>query len=139
VAEETLRLRVRTPQGVVFEEDVTSLRVPTDTGQVGLRPRSEAAALVVEPGLALAASRAGLRFIATAGGLLRCDGVEAILLTPLAVVGESAESIRAGLEEALEIPRADLELRAALQRLETGILQELRGGTSAAGGGGALG
>ena len=136
MAEETLRLVVRTPQGVVFDERVTSLRVPTDTGQVGLRPRSEAAALVVEPGLALAASRGGLRFLATAGGLLRCDGVEAILLTPLAVVGESADAVCAGLSEALGTPSPDLELRAVLQRLESGILQEIRRGASAAGRGG---
>ena len=139
MAEETLRLVVRTPQGGVFDERVTSLRVPTDTGQVGLRPRSEAAALVVDPGLVLAASMDGLRFVATAGGLLRCDGKEAVLLTPLAVVGESAESVRAELSEAMGIPRADLELRAVLQRLETGILQELRRSTSAAGRGGQLG
>ena len=139
MAEETLRLVVRTPQGGVFDERVTSLRVKTDTGQVGLRPRSEAAALVVEPGLALAASTDGLRFVATAGGLLRCDGMEAVLLTPLAVVGESAEAVRAELEEVLGTPRADLELRAVLQRLETGILQELRRSPSAAGRGGTLG
>jgi F0F1-type ATP synthase epsilon subunit len=131
VAEESLRLVVRTPQGGVCDEPVTSLRVPTDTGQVGLRPRSEAAALVVEPGLALAASRDGVRFLATAGGLLRCDGVEAVLLTPLAVIGESADVVGRQLTEALDKPSADLELRAVLQRLETGILQELRRGTSA--------
>jgi len=133
VAEETLRLVVRTPQGGVFDERVTSLRVPTDTGQVGLRPRAEAAALVVEPGLALAASTAGFRFVATAGGLLRCDGKEAVLLTPLAVIGESAGAVRAELEEALGTPSPDLALRAALQRLETGILQELRRSASPAG------
>jgi F0F1-type ATP synthase epsilon subunit len=139
VAEETLRLVVRTPQCGVFDEPVRSLRVPTDTGQVGLRPRSEAAALVVEPGLALAATRDGLRFLATAGGLLRCDGMEVILLTPLAVVGESAEAVRAELSQALDTPSPDLELRAVLQRLETGILQEVRRGASVAGSGGQLG
>jgi F0F1-type ATP synthase epsilon subunit len=139
VAEATLRLVVRTPQGGVFDGRVTSLRVPSDTGQVGLRPRAEAAALVVEPGLALAATSNGLRFIATAGGLLRCDGEQAVLLTPLAVFGESAEAVRAELEEALARPRADLELRAILQRLETGILQELRRERSAPREGGPLG
>jgi len=126
MAEHTLRLRVRTPQAGVFDDPVTSLRVPTDTGQVGLRPDSEASALVVEPGLVLATNAGGLRFIATAGGLLRCDGTEATLLTPLAVVGDSANVVGAQLEEALGVPRADLELRSVLQRLETGILQELR-------------
>lgn len=138
MAEETLRFVVRTPQGGVFDERVTSLRVPSDTGQVGLRPRSEAAALVVEPGLVLAASTDGLRFVATAGGLLRCDGKEAVLLTPLAVVGESAEDVRTELEEVLGTPSPDLELRAVLQRLQTGILEELRRGASAAGRGGQL-
>lgn len=126
MTEETLRLVVRTPQGGVLDEPVTSLRVPSDTGQVGLRPRSEAAVLVVEPGLALAATTGGLLFVATAGGLLRCDGDEVVLLTPLAVVGESAEAVRGELEDALGSPSPDLELRGVLQRLETGILQELR-------------
>lgn len=134
MAEETLRLVVRTPQGGVFDERVTSLRVPSDTGQVGLRPRSEAAALVVEPGLVLAASTAGLRFVATGGGLLRCDGAEAVLLTPLAVVGESAQTVRAELEKALGAPSPDRELRAVLQRLERGILQELRAASTSDGG-----
>ena len=138
MALETLRLVVQTPQGGVVDERVTSLRVPTDTGQVGLRPRAEPSALIVEPGLILAVGSSGLRFVATAGGLLRCDGKEAVLLTPLAVVGESAESVRAELSEAMGVPRADLELRAVLQRLETGILHELRRSASAAGRGEAL-
>lgn len=121
-----LRLLVRTPQGGVLDQRVTSLRVPTDTGQVGLRPRTETTALVVEPGLALATSADGLRFVATAGGLLRCDGAEAVLLTPLAVVGESARAVRDELEAALGVPGPDRELRAVLQHLELGILQELR-------------
>jgi len=126
MAERTLRLCVRTPQGVVCDAQVRSLRVPTDTGQVGLRPRSERAALGVEPGLVLALGADGPRFIATAGGLLRCEGYEATLLTPLAVVGTSAVAVRSELEAALRGASADLELRKVLQRLETGMLQELR-------------
>jgi F0F1-type ATP synthase epsilon subunit len=139
MADETLRLVVRTPQGGVLDQPVTSLRLPSDTGQVGLRPRSEPAVLLVEPGLVLAATTGGLRFVATAGGLLRCDGEEAVLLTPLAVAGESAEAVRTELAEALGTPRVDLELRGVLQRLETGILQELRRATGAAGRGEPLG
>jgi F0F1-type ATP synthase epsilon subunit len=131
VAEGTLRLVVRTPQGSVFDGPVTSLRVPSDTGQVGLRPRSEAAALVVEPGLVLADGPDGLRLLATAGGLLRCDGRQVSVLTPLAIAGRSAESVRDELQAALRAPRAELELRSALQRLESGILHELRRGAAA--------
>jgi F0F1-type ATP synthase epsilon subunit len=128
VPEETLRLIVRTPQGCVFAAPVTSLRVPGDTGQVGWRPRAEPAALAVEPGLALANGKSGLVFLATAGGLLRGDRSEAVLLTPFAVAGRSAQGVRAELERALAASSAAIELRAVLQRLETGILAELRRG-----------
>jgi F0F1-type ATP synthase epsilon subunit len=126
MAEPSLLLRVRTPQGIAFEAPVRSLRVPTDTGLVGLRPRAERAALGIEPGLVLAHGAGGLHFVATAGGLLRCDGREAVLLTPLAVAGSSAPAVRAELEAALRGASADLELRRVLQRLETGLLHELR-------------
>lgn len=126
MAEPTLRFEVRTPQGIAFEAELRSLRVPTDTGQVGLRPRAERTALGVEPGLVLAGALEGLRFVATAGGLLRCDGSEAVLLTPLAVAGESAPAVRAALEAALRGAQADLDLRRVLQRLESGLLHELR-------------
>jgi F0F1-type ATP synthase epsilon subunit len=126
MAEATLHFCVRTPQGIAFEAGLRSLRVPTDTGQVGLRPRAERTALGVEPGLVLAGAPDGLRFVATAGGLLRCEGSEAVLLTPLAVSGESAPAVRAALEAALRGAQADLELRRVLQRLETGLLHELR-------------
>jgi hypothetical protein len=93
---------------------------------VGLRPRAERSALGVEPGLVLAGAPDGLRFVATAGGLLRCDGKQAVLLTPLAVAGESAPAVHAALEAALRGAQADLELRRVLQRLESGLLHELR-------------
>jgi F0F1-type ATP synthase epsilon subunit len=126
VAPETLRLVVRTPERGIFDEAVSSLRLPTDTGQVGLRPRAEATVLVVEPGLVLATAGGELRFLATAGGLLRCDGSSATLLTPVAVVGDSEESVAQALDQVLREAHAELELRAVLQRLETGILLELR-------------
>jgi F0F1-type ATP synthase epsilon subunit len=135
MADGELRLRVRTPHEEVFDERLVSLRLPTDSGQVGLRPRSEPAALVVEPGLVLARAPGGMRFVATAGGLLRCDGREALLLTPLAVTGGSAEEVRAGLEAALGAPGPDVALRGVLQRLEAGILQQLRRTTEPASGG----
>jgi F0F1-type ATP synthase epsilon subunit len=128
---DTLALVVRTPQAVVAELAAVSLRVPADSGQVGLRPRSEPTVLALEPGLVLVRTPQGLRFLATAGGLLRCDGRRAVLLTPVAVVGEDASAVRGGLEAALAAPGPDRELREAIERLETGILRELRGGLGA--------
>jgi len=126
MAEPALRLRVLTPRALVFDAPVRSLRVPTITGQVGLRPRSERALLGVEPGLILARDAGGWRFLASAGGLLRCDGPSALLLTPVAVSAESAEAVRTALDAALAGAGADLELRGLLQKLETGLMRELR-------------
>lgn len=128
MAERRLQLVVLTPHGRVLDEAVSSVRVPTDTGQVGLRPRSEPAALVVEPGLVLV-STAGRprRFVATVGGLLRCEGTVATLLTPLALAGDDAVKLQADLGEALAAPSTERELRAAIQQLQASILQEIRG------------
>jgi F0F1-type ATP synthase epsilon subunit len=106
--------------------DVSSLRVPTESGQVGLRPRVEALVLAVEPGLVLVRQESAFRFIGTAGGLLRCDGERASLLTPLAVVGTDEESLLTILEQALAQPNIELEARAMLNRLQSSILRELR-------------
>jgi F0F1-type ATP synthase epsilon subunit len=121
-----LTLRVRTPRGIAFEASVRSLRVPTDSGQVGLRPRSEAASLGVVPGIILVREIDAERYLASAGGLLRCDGREALLLTPVAVAAESAAAVRDALDAALSGARADLEVRRLLERLEHGIVQQLR-------------
>lgn len=139
MAERALHFTVRTPERTAFEADLISLRLPADSGQVGLRPRAEPAVIVVEPGLVLARKRDGLCFVATAGGLLRSDGRRATLLTPVAVTGDSAPAVSRALDEALRAGRADLELRSVLQRLETGVLVELRGGAALAPSGGRRG
>lgn len=122
----TLRLIVRTPRQTVVELDAWSLRVPTESGQVGLRPRSESALLAVEPGLVLVRTRTTTSFVATAGGLLRCSHRLAVLLTPVAVAGDDAERVRALLDAELAGPNADLQLRRAISHLEAGIVSELR-------------
>ncbi len=48
---QTLHVTIRTPSETVVDQDVASLRVPTQTGQVGLRPRGEPSVLAVEAGL----------------------------------------------------------------------------------------
>jgi F0F1-type ATP synthase epsilon subunit len=128
VIEQALKLIVRTPREVVLELDILSLRAPTATGQVGVRPRVEPLVLAIEPGLVLVRQDDGFRFIGTAGGLLRCDGERASLLTPLAVAGKDEDDVLAALEQALAQPNVELEARATLSRLEGSILRELRHG-----------
>lgn len=122
-----LHLVVRTPREVVADLTALSLRVPTDTGQVGIRPRGEATVTPVEPGLVLIRTAHGMRFVGTAGGLLRTTAREAVLLTPVAVLGNDAAAVLSAVEAALAGPDPERELRQAIERLEAGLLREARG------------
>lgn len=121
-----LRLVIRTPRQVVLATGASSIRLPTETGQVGVRPRIEPLVLAVEPGLIMVRQGGATQFAGTAGGLLRCDGKTASLLTPLAVAGGDETEVLEALEKALAEPNEELEARAAIGRLQTSILRELR-------------
>jgi F0F1-type ATP synthase epsilon subunit len=123
-------LTIRTPHEVTMQAEVCSLRVPTESGQVGLRACVEATVIAVEPGVVHAHRVAGKSaneiFVGTAGGLLMCDGNTATLLTPLAVTGEDQQHIEDQITEQMERPNSELEARATLSKLEGHILSELR-------------
>ena len=125
---ETLRLVLRTPPEVVCDDLVRAARVPTETGQVGLRPGGEPLVLVVEPGLVLLRADAGLRFAATAGGLLQSGREHCTLYTPVAVVGSSDDEVLAALDRLLAAPDRELAARRQFGELEQRIVQELRQG-----------
>ena len=121
-----LRVVIRTPLETIVDRQVIALRVPTETGQVGLRPRGEPSVLPIEPGLIVLRTRDGMGYVGTAGGLLHTNGQSANLLTPLAVVGDGINSVSQNLETALSAPSEEMEVRQTLERLETRILQELQ-------------
>ncbi len=123
--DERLRLSIRTPHEVVVDAEVDSARVPTASGQVGLRPRQEPFIAVVEPGLVLLDAGGERRFAATAGGLLRTDRATAVLATPFAVTGPDGESVLRALDEAFAIPDSELATRRRLAELEQRIVAEL--------------
>lgn len=124
---DALRVVVLTPHDVAFDGPVVSARLPTETGQVGLRPGQEPLLLAVEPGLLLLRGEGeGIHLCATAGGLLRAGREEATLYTPFAVVGEEADAVLAALKEALAAPDGELVARRRLEELERRILDEVR-------------
>ena len=116
---------IRTPGEVVFDQEVASIRVPTQTGQVGLRPRGEPTVLAVEAGLIVLRRNGGRQYAGTAGGLLHTSGDTASLLTPLAVLGDNLEAVFQRLDALLAAPSEEMEVRRTLGRLETRILEEL--------------
>jgi F0F1-type ATP synthase epsilon subunit len=121
-----LRVTIRTPNNTIFDQDVASLRVPTQTGHVGVRPRGEPTVLAVDAGLIVLRLADRMRYAGTAGGLLHTTAKTASLLTPLAVVGDDLESVSGQLDDLLSAPSEEMEARRTLGRLETRILQELR-------------
>jgi F0F1-type ATP synthase epsilon subunit len=127
---DALRVEIRTPHEVVLDVAARSLRVPTDTGHVGVRRGMEPVVLAVEAGVVVIRTEGGTSFVGVAGGLLSCDGADAVLFTPLAVAGNDSAEITAALERALAEPGSELALRAAFDRLEGRILTELGGRVS---------
>jgi F0F1-type ATP synthase epsilon subunit len=123
---EGLQLVIRTPYEVVFDQRVRSARVPTESGQVGLRPRQEPLLLAVEPGLILLSLSEGLRFAASAGGLFEGGRERAVLYTPFAVVSEQEQEVLAALDRALATPDSEIAARRRLGELEERIVEELR-------------
>jgi len=121
-----LRVMIRTPRETVVDQNVSSMRVSTQSGQVGLRPRGEPNVLAIEAGLIVLRLENGMKYVGTAGGLLHADGESASLLTPLAVVGDDVESVSQELETLLSTPNEEMEVRQMLGRLEGRILSELR-------------
>ena len=123
---ERLHLLIRTPHETVLDAQIEAARIPTETGQVGLRPRQEPLVLVVEPGLVILRVAGGVRFAATAGGLFESDRERSVLYTPFAVLGGVDTEVLAALDRALATPDSELSARRRLGELEQRIVQELR-------------
>lgn len=119
-----LNFRLRTPEALVFDGMVRSVRVPVETGLVGIRPRSESLILAVEPGLIILRHDGDTRFAATVGGLFEHAGWTATLFTPFGVVGEEREVLEA-LDRVQASPEGDLAARRRLADLEGRIVREI--------------
>jgi len=122
----SLRWVIRTPHHIVLDEAVSGVRVPTETGQVGLRPRGEPLLLAIEPGIVLIRMGTAMRFAATAGGLCESARERATLYTPFAVLGENADEVTAALDQALALRDGEIAARRRLGELEQRIVAELR-------------
>ncbi len=124
----SIRVTIRTPRETVFQGDVLSVRLPTESGQVGLRGGAEPTVLAFEPGLIVLRGAEETQLVGTAGGLLH-GGRDALeLLTPLAVMGRDRRQVTDALEEALAEPRAEWEARTRLGRLEDRLLRQFGAG-----------
>jgi len=123
---ESLRLVIMTPHDTVIDEPVLGVRLPAETGQVGLRPHGEPLSLAVEAGLVVVHRETGRQFAATAGGLLEHQRGTTTLYTPFAVLGDDERTVLDALDQALRTPDRELAARRRLGELEQEIVSELR-------------
>jgi F0F1-type ATP synthase epsilon subunit len=119
-----LELVIRTPREITLDERVSSVRVPSETGQLGIRPRGEPLLTALEPGLVVFRMGAELRVAGTVGGLMMSDRDRCEIFTPFAVVGTEDEVI-AALEQQGRDPEPELEARRRLGELEQRIVREI--------------
>lgn len=129
----SLQLRVLTPHACVFARTVTSLRFPTESGQVGVRARREPFASVVEPGLWVLQEGGRVSFGATAGGFLRHVNGTTEVFTPFAVFGATTAAVMDALASRMAAPDSELSVRRRLIELEQRILREAAQRPDAAG------
>ncbi len=121
-----LELSIRTPRAEPFHGGVRALRVPAETGHVGIHPGIEPMVLAVEAGLVVVTTEdQQTLFCASAGGLLTAGRDRCELYTPFAVIGSSDEKMLAELDSMLATPDAELLARRQLSDLEQQILREL--------------
>jgi F0F1-type ATP synthase epsilon subunit len=123
----TLRAVVRTPTEVLFDGDVRSVRLPTPSGQVGVRARAEAWLTALSPGLVLLERAEGRLHAGTAGGIARNDGQTITLFSPFAAVGD-AEAVLRALAAAQSDDEGELAALRNLSELEQRITSEVRAG-----------
>ncbi|MEZ4370792.1 MAG: hypothetical protein R3B07_08200 [Polyangiaceae bacterium] len=124
-------LAIRTPRQLVATLSLRSLRVPTESGQAGVRPRMEPCMLALVAGLVLIHTQDGLQFCATAGGLLEVSREQVTLYTPFAALGDAPKAVLAALDRALAEPSGELVARRRLAELEQRIVRELHSQPSA--------
>lgn len=125
----TILLLIQTPSVTVVDRRVRALRVPTQTGQVGIRPGIEPLVLIVEPGLVSLVDEEETSYVGTAGGLLEASRVAVKLVTPFAITGTSPDQILTELNAQLGTPNSELVARRRLGELEARLIEQLKSDT----------
>lgn len=137
----TTLLEVVTPERLLFSDQISMLIIRTGGGELGILPRHTALAATVKPGIVRVRFPDGSEdYIHTTGGFLQ---VLPEKITFLADVAELASQIdleraerakqraeqRLSQKDGVDVARAELALRRAMNRLETAEMARDRGAT----------
>lgn len=111
-----LSFEIVTPAGVVFQEEVYQVLLPTPEGQIGVRPHHIPVVTLLVPGVISVARRAAdteeqWEHIATAGGFVEIDGKQVRVLADVAERAQDIDEFKAkeALERAQELAQSQRE------------------------------
>lgn len=95
-----LSLEIVTPSGLIFQEDVYQVLLPTPEGQIGIRPHHIPVVTLLVPGVISVARRAAdtdeqWEHIATAGGFVEIDDRQVRVLADVAERAEDIDELKA--------------------------------------------
>ena len=113
-----LRLRVRTPDGLLVDREVQAVGAEDLDGWFGLRPGRRGLVAALPPGLLVFRDPAGEWFVAHAGGLLDLANGECRVMTLEAVVSSD-------LEQVAELVDRHVSSRASRGQRQRGVLHDL--------------
>ena len=118
-----MRLKIVTPERLVFDDEVDAVYAQATDGQVGVLPRHVPLVTPLSVGVLRYVKAGSKKPAAVMGGLLSTNGREVTILTDAAELGEEVDRVRA--EEALKRAEArvsqhsgDVDMTRAQQALE---------------------
>lgn len=113
-----LRLRLRTPTGLLVDREVESIRAEDLDGWFGIRPLREDVVAVMPPSVLSFVDDEGEAFAAVAGGLLDLDGDECRVMAREAVLSRRLEDVCERVRELEEAHRRQ-------ERTQRDVVQDL--------------
>ncbi len=125
----TIKLKITTPEGITYENDVFQATIPTTSGEITILPNHIPLVSVLKTGELRVKDKAGEQVIAVAGGFIEMRGNnELIILADNAeraehIDLERAESARKRAEEQMKQAKAGEDIDYA--RLQAVIDREM--------------
>ena len=120
------RLRVYTPAGLVFDEDIDFLRGEDYTGTFGILSRHIDFITILKPAVVIVKKGGEEIYIAVKGGIFSFQDNQARISTPAAIEGKSLDSLHKLVQEKFKKEtEKDRMLGETLKNMERDFLKRL--------------
>lgn len=123
-----LRLKVVTPEKLIFDEEVSQVNVSTEQGQIGILPNHANLMAKLEPGELVIKNNGKIEILAIGDGFLQMSDNNLSIMTDLATAAQdiderAVEEAKKRAEVALEQKLSDEEYAETMAILEKSLAQ----------------